>query len=66
MLELSLNQRKLLAETLRDIANFAAAALIFGQLVSERTFSIWLALLGIALWGCFVASAVALIGRKMS
>ena len=66
MLELSLNQRRLLAETLRDIANFAAAALIFGQFVGERPFSVWLALLGVTLWGSFVTLAVALAGRKKS
>lgn len=64
MLELSLNQRRLLAETLRDIANFAAAALIFGQLVGEQPFSIWLMLLGMAVWVCLVVLAVTLAGRK--
>jgi hypothetical protein len=39
-------QRSLLAETLRDIANLAAAEMIFGQFVGGQVFSTWTAVGG--------------------
>ena len=66
MLELSPEQRVLLAETLRDVANLAAGAMLFGQLLTERPFSLSLGILGVALWGCLVAFAMAVAGRRGS
>jgi hypothetical protein len=64
MLEWNPQQRVLLAETSRDIANLAAGAMVFGQFLVERAFSPWLALLGVAVWGCLVGFALALTGRN--
>lgn len=64
MIELSYSQRVLLAETLRDIANLAAGAMVFGQFLGERPFSVWLAFVGVAVWGCLVAFALTFVGRK--
>ena len=50
MLRLSTEQRRLLAEKMLDLANVGAGALVFGQALSGRGFSIGLALLGIAWW----------------
>ena len=52
------SQRRLLAETVRDIANIAAGALVFGQLVAGGTFSLRLAILGGSVWIAFVGYAV--------
>ena len=58
MVRLSRTQRTLLAETLRDIANLAAGAMIFGQFLAEVMFSPRIALGGLALWVVLVAAAV--------
>ena len=60
MLVLNHEQRKPLAETLRDIANIAAGAMVFGQLLADQAFSPWLAFGGIGIWIGFVAYALAL------
>jgi hypothetical protein len=43
MLVLKAEQRKLLAETVRDIANIAAGAMVFGQFLADQAFSRWVA-----------------------
>lgn len=63
MLVLQREQHLLLAETLRDIANVAAGAMVFGQLIADRPFSPWLALRGAALWVGLVIIAVWFAGR---
>ena len=64
MLRLNRSQRSLLAETLKDAANIAAGALIFGQALSERGFSVMFALLGIGTWMLLVALGIACAGRE--
>ena len=59
-------QRALLAETLRDIANIAAGAMVFGQFLGERAFSPWIALVGVAMWNCLVVFALSVTGRRPS
>ena len=66
MLELNRGQRSLLAETLRDIANIAAGAMLFGQFVGDRPFSWPLGSLGAAVWVCLVGFAIIIAGRKAS
>jgi len=60
MLALTHEQRVLLAETVRDIANVAADAMVFGHFVGDRVFSWWTAVGGIILWMVFVSWAMAL------
>jgi len=60
MLALTHEQRVLLAETVRDIANVAADAMVFGRFVGDRVFSWWTAVGGIILWMVFVSWAMAL------
>ena len=66
MLILQREQRRLLAETVRDIANVAAGAMVFGQLLADRPFSPWLALFGGLLWSGLVIVAVWFAGRTKS
>jgi hypothetical protein len=63
MLVLQREQHVLLAETLREIANVAAGAMVFGQSLADRPFSPWLAVLGAGLWVSLVIVAVLLAGR---
>ena len=46
MLELHPQQRTLFAETLRDIANVAGGAMMFGSFLSDRPFSLATAVVG--------------------
>jgi hypothetical protein len=58
MVRLSRSQRTLLAETLRDIANLAAGAMVFGQFPADAMFSTGVALGGVAVWIVLVVTAV--------
>ena len=60
MLALSHEQRALLAETVRDIANIAAGAMVFGQFLGAQMFSLWTAVSGATLWIALVSWALAL------
>lgn len=62
MLVLKREQRELLADTFKDIANVAAGAIVFGQFLSDGVFSFSLALVGATLWIVFVAFAVGVSG----
>ena len=64
MLEWLPAQRALLAETLRDIANIAAGAMVFGQFLGERAFSPSVAFLGGVVWVVLVVFAPSVAGRK--
>ncbi len=66
MLELSANQRAILADKLGDAANVAAGALVFSQFLSDRLLSPPLLLLGLALWIVFIVCGVTVAGRKPS
>ncbi|MEQ1759442.1 MAG: hypothetical protein ABL986_14065 [Vicinamibacterales bacterium] len=63
MLDLQPEQRSFLAEALRDIANVAAGAMAFGQVLSERPFSIVVATSGVVLWIALIAYSARLIRR---
>ena len=63
MVELTNGQRALLADKLPDVANIAAGALVFGQFLSDRTFSLPLAAAGVALWA-FLFGCAAVLARK--
>ena len=60
MLRLTHPQRVLLAETLRDIANIAAGAMVFGQFIGSQTFSFRIAAFGMGVWIVLVAFATVL------
>ena len=58
MLRLNSRQRIGLGQTLRELATYAAAALVFGQFVGQQRFSWSLVLAGIAFWFVFVSLAL--------
>ena len=64
MLELHDKQRALLADKPLDVGNVAAGAMGFGQFLSDRPFSAWLAVLGFVLWGGFLTLGTVLAGGK--
>ena len=66
MLVLTREQRTLLAETLRDIANIAAGAMVFGQFLSDQTFSLLTAAGGLAVWIVLVAASIAVLREGKS
>ena len=66
MLVLKPAQRRLLAETVRDIANIAAGAMVFGQFLGSQMFSLWIAVGGVTLWIALVAWAIALAQETTS
>ena len=63
MLPLKPRQSVALGETLRELANLAAAALILGQFVGQQTVSRRVILMGTAVWIAFVRYGLVLEGR---
>ena len=66
MVGLKRTQRMLLAETLRDIANLAAGAMVFGQFLADAMFSTRVALGGGAVWVVLVLTAVLFVSEEPS
>jgi len=64
MIRFTTRQRTVLGETVRELANYGAAALVFGQFVGQGTVSWPLVLAGIALWLAFVSFALVLEGEE--
>ncbi len=57
MLRLTLRprQRAVLLEKMPDVANLAIGALMFGQFLGDKPFSLWTALGGFVIWIEFMA-----------
>ena len=66
MIVLNRRQRAVLSDKLPDVANVAAGALVFGQFLGGRPFSLRLAVVGFALWILFVVCSVLLAGGSES
>jgi len=49
---MTLKQREVLAEKLMDVANFAAGALLIGQIIAKE-FNLWWTLTGLVIWVAF-------------
>ena len=62
MVRLNREQRMLLAETLRDIANIAAGAMVFGQFIGSQTLSYSIAAFGMGVWVALATFAMVLAG----
>ena len=58
MLRFSQEQRRLIADKVPDVANIAAGALVFGQFIGGRRFSVPLAISGVAAWLALVGWSV--------
>lgn len=63
MVRLKPRQRAALGGTLRELANFAAAALVFGQFVGQQQLSWRVLVSGMALWLVLVSYALVLEGE---
>jgi hypothetical protein len=61
MLRLKPRRRTVLVETLRELANLTAGALVLAQFVGRQPLSLRLALAGIASWLVLVGAAVLLV-----
>ena len=64
MLRLSKRRQSALGETLRELANLNAAALVLGQLVGTGPLSVLLMIAGIVTWILLVAAGLFLAGAK--
>jgi hypothetical protein len=64
MLRLKTRQRAVLVETLRELANLAAGALVLGQFVGLQPLSVWVVLGGLASWVALVGAAILLSGEE--
>lgn len=64
MIRLDPQQRVALSETIRDLANLVAAALVLGQFVGERPFSWLLITMGSVAWLTLVVFGLALERRR--
>ena len=63
MIRFTSRQRVALGETVRELANYGAAALVFGQLVGQTAVSWPLILSGVMLWVALVWFALVLEGE---
>ena len=64
MLRLGPRRRRLLAETLRELANLVVGALVLGQFVGQQAPSPWLMSTGIAVWFVLVGASLWLRDEK--
>jgi hypothetical protein len=58
MLRLKLEQRRLAATHLPELANFAAGSFWFGQVLTGRPYSVAVALFGFVFWALIFGSAL--------
>lgn len=65
MLQLKRGQRTVLVEELPDFANLAAGTLFFGQFLSDRAFSMALAVFGSVVWVGLMACVMVLAAREI-
>jgi hypothetical protein len=63
MLRLNPRQRDVLIEKMPDVANLAAGSMFLGQFLTERPFSVALAVAGVAGWIACWALTLVLSGR---
>ena len=64
MLRLQREQRKTFSEKLFDLANFAAAALVFGQFVGQQPASSNVIVAGVMAWLTLILTALWLMGDQ--
>jgi hypothetical protein len=64
MVRLTERRRAILAEKFGDLANYAVTALVFGQAVSEDSFSVSMGLAGFGIWLLFMGGTFFLAGES--
>ena len=63
MLRLTSRQRTMLIEKVPDVANLTAASTFLGQFLSDRPFSVTLALAGLSVWAALAVLTFVLAGN---
>ena len=58
MVRLTREQRRLAAAHLPELANFAAGSFLFGQVLTERPYSLAVAFIGFVVWCGIFGTAV--------
>ena len=58
MVRLTRGHRRLVANHLPELANFAAGSFLFGQVLTDRPYSPLIALIGIVSWAVLFAVAM--------
>lgn len=61
MIRLTTARRRVLIAHLPELANVAAGSLLFGQFLSERPYSLALALGGVVVWLLLIVAVFALV-----
>jgi hypothetical protein len=64
MVRLNPRRRAAFGQALLELANFAAAALIFGQFVGQQAVSWTLVAAGITFWSILISYGLWLVGRQ--
>ena len=62
MLRLTDDQRAVVLDKFPDVANLAVGALVFGQFLSQGSYSIGLAAAGIAAWSALIVITLVIAG----
>jgi hypothetical protein len=62
MLRFKSGQRRILVDKVPDVANLVVGALFVGQVLTDRPFSIVLALFGITAWAALMGFALTVAG----
>lgn len=63
-MQLEKENRKIIAQKIFDLGNFAIASLIFGLLISKQSISLWFVCLGVILYLSCLAIGIMLLKRK--
>ncbi|MEW6095854.1 MAG: hypothetical protein AB1567_04920 [bacterium] len=63
-MQLERENRKIIAQKIFDLGNFAIAALIFGLVVSKQDINIWFVILGVILYLSCLYIGMMLLKRK--
>lgn len=58
MLRLRPGQRKIISDHVPELANFAAGSFLFGQVLTDRPYSIAVALIGLIIWAALTGVAL--------
>lgn len=64
MLRLSDRRRGVLVERFSELANIAVGALVFGQFLSGKPYSLGFAALGAVAWLVFIAVSLVIAGER--
>jgi hypothetical protein len=65
MVRLNRAQRRVLVDKVPDAANVAAGAMLFGQFLSDRPFSVLSGVSGLSLWILMMAWTIALARKDL-